>query len=311
MISTSPAQNPVTATVFLKEILVDRFKNERLHLALTQPDSTTANLTSCTVKNGDRLEVLGDAVLAYLTCPKPSNCGCVLGGNSGGPLQKRKTTSGPDSTTANLTSCTVKNGDRLEVLGDAVLGLLVSIGLYRTFTKYKPGDLIRHRSALTCNDSFGVLSVKFGIHKFLLGMPPSLLHNANKFVENQEEASHPYSNKSYSLARSTPQSSIAARCIKVPVVLADVFESVTGAIFIDSKASLTALQNSFQPFFNDANDQYGSCILDGYFHRDVAVKSRKRFDHHLIFAMKLSLLRKAKRWYGDSTCFTFFLKMKD
>jgi dsRNA-specific ribonuclease len=39
----------------------------------------------------------------------------------------------------------------------------------------------------------------------------------------------------------------------VPVVLADVFESVTGAIFIDSKASLTALQNSFQPFFNDAN----------------------------------------------------------
>jgi dsRNA-specific ribonuclease len=33
----------------------------------------------------------------------------------------------------------------------------------------------------------------------------------------------------------------------VPVVLADVFESVTGAIFIDSKASLTALQNSFQP----------------------------------------------------------------
>ena len=27
--------------------------------------------------------------------------------------------------------------------------------------------------------------------------------------------------------------------------------------------------------------------------------------------MELSLLRKAKRWYGDSTCFTFFLKMKD
>lgn len=64
---TSPAQNPVTATVFLEEILVDRFKNERLHLALTQPDSTTANLTSCTVKNGDRLEVLSDAVLGNLS----------------------------------------------------------------------------------------------------------------------------------------------------------------------------------------------------------------------------------------------------
>jgi dsRNA-specific ribonuclease len=70
----------------------------------------------------------------------------------------------------------------------------VSIGLYRTLTKYKPGDLTRHRSALTCNDCFGVLAVKFGIHKFLLGLPPSLLHNANKFAENQEEASHLYSN---------------------------------------------------------------------------------------------------------------------
>jgi dsRNA-specific ribonuclease len=34
---------------------------------------------------------------------------------------------------------------------------------------------------------------------------------------------------------------------------ADVFESVTGAIFIDSEGSLTTLQNSFQPFLNDAN----------------------------------------------------------
>jgi hypothetical protein len=59
---------------------------------------------------------------------------------------------------------------------------------------YNPGDLTRHRSALTCNDCFGVLTVKFGIHKFLLGLPPSWLHNVNEFAENQEKAAHPYSN---------------------------------------------------------------------------------------------------------------------
>ena len=55
------------------------------------------------------------------------------------------------------------------------------------------------------------------------------------------------------MARSTPQSPIAARCIKVPDILEDVFESVAGAIFIDSEGSLTAVQNSFQPFLDDAN----------------------------------------------------------
>jgi dsRNA-specific ribonuclease len=39
----------------------------------------------------------------------------------------------------------------------------------------------------------------------------------------------------------------------VPDILEDVFESVAGAIFIDSEGSLTAVQNSFQPFLDDAN----------------------------------------------------------
>jgi len=52
-------------------------------------------------------------------------------------------------------------------------------------------------------------------------------------------------------------------------------------------------------------DQYGSCIPVGYFRRDIAITSRERVDRHLIFATdyQLSLLRKAKRWYGDGTFF--------
>ncbi len=59
--------------------------------------------------------------------------------------------------------------------------------------------------------------------------------------------------QSYSLTRSTPESPVAAQCIKVPDVLADVFESIAGAIFIDSEGSLAAVQKCFQPFFDDAN----------------------------------------------------------
>jgi hypothetical protein len=38
------------------------------------------------------------------------------------------------------------------------------------------------------------LAVKFGMHRFLLGLSLTLLHNINNFEETQKEASHPYAN---------------------------------------------------------------------------------------------------------------------
>ena len=54
---------------------------------------------------------------------------------------------------------------------------------------------------------------------------------------------------------------------------------------------------------------YERCLPEGYFRRDIPLKTRSRNDRHLIFATdtQLSLLRNAKRWYGDGT---FFIRPK-
>ena len=54
---------------------------------------------------------------------------------------------------------------------------------------------------------------------------------------------------------------------------------------------------------------YERCLPEGYFRRDIPLKTRSRNDRHLIFETdtQLSLLRNAKRWYGDGT---FFIRPK-
>lgn len=59
------------------------------------------------------------------------------------------------------------NNERLEFLGDAVLGLIISDVLYKRFPKANEGDLSRLRSNLVCRESLANIAKDFQIGDYL------------------------------------------------------------------------------------------------------------------------------------------------
>lgn len=92
----------------------------------------------------------------------------------------------------------VTSNERLEFLGDAILGAIVCELLYRKFPEYLEGDLTRIKSVVVSRRTCAKISQKLGFDTFLI---------LGKGMGMHEE---------------TPSS-----------VLADVFESVVGAIYLD------------------------------------------------------------------------------
>jgi ribonuclease-3 len=90
------------------------------------------------------------------------------------------------------------SNERLEFLGDAILGAIVCELLFRKFPEYLEGDLTRIKSAVVSRRTCAKISQKLGFETFLV---------LGKGMGSHEE---------------TPSS-----------VLADVFESVVGAIYLD------------------------------------------------------------------------------
>jgi ribonuclease-3 len=90
------------------------------------------------------------------------------------------------------------SNERLEFLGDAILGAIVCELLYRRFPDYLEGDLTKIKSAVVSRHTCAKISAALGIDQFLVigkGM--------------------------------------GSRAATPPSVLADVFESLIGAIYLD------------------------------------------------------------------------------
>ena len=90
------------------------------------------------------------------------------------------------------------SNERLEFLGDAILGAVVCELLYRKFPEYQEGDLTRIKSAVVSRRTCAKISQELNFQEFL---------TLGKGMGSQD---------------STPAS-----------VLADVFESLVGAIYLD------------------------------------------------------------------------------
>src|SRR3954464_2809495 len=90
------------------------------------------------------------------------------------------------------------SNERLEFLGDAVLGALVCDLLFLSFPEYLEGDLTRVKSVVVSRHTCAKISRRLGVDEFLV---------LGKGMGSQDE---------------TP-----------PSVLADVFESLIGAIYLD------------------------------------------------------------------------------
>jgi len=90
------------------------------------------------------------------------------------------------------------SNERLEFLGDSILGAIVCERLYQKFPDYLEGELTRIKSVVVSRQTCAKISQRLGFEKFLI---------LGKGMGSQDQ---------------TPSS-----------ILADVFESLVGAIFLD------------------------------------------------------------------------------
>ncbi|KAJ0169619.1 hypothetical protein K1T71_014804, partial [Dendrolimus kikuchii] len=131
---------------------------------------------------------------------------------------------------------------RLEFLGDAILDYLITRHLYEDPRRHSPGALTDLRSALVNNTIFATLAARHGFHKFFRHMSPGLNEVLTKYVKIQEENGHSISEEHYLIQEDEMEQ---AEDVEVPKALGDLFESVAGAIFLDSGMSLGAVWKSY------------------------------------------------------------------
>lgn len=115
--------------------------------------------------------------------------------------------------------------ERLEFLGDAVLGLTIAQYLYQHFPAWPEGDLSRARAALVKGDTLSRLSVELGLVKHVLLGPGEILP--------------------------------AGGCR--PSIAADVFEALMGAVYLDT--GLSAAQSVILACFSSRLNTLGEHIV--------------------------------------------------
>ncbi|KAK7590096.1 hypothetical protein V9T40_001709 [Parthenolecanium corni] len=143
----------------------------------------------------------------------------------------------PSCLTNTLTGCY----QRLEFIGDAVLDFLITSYIYEYCGQLSPGQISDLRSALVNNHIFGALVVRLGLHEFLVDPAESVKNEIATFAKYQRKENYAiYGNELMVEVKATNRV-ILAEEVRVPKVLADVFEALAGAIFIDSGYNLKRL----------------------------------------------------------------------
>lgn len=93
----------------------------------------------------------------------------------------------------------VKDNERLEFLGDAILDLIISDYLFKKFPDMPEGDLSKTRASIVCEGALAKMALKMKLGKYLL------LGKGEELTGGRERAS----------------------------ILADMFEAITGSLFLD------------------------------------------------------------------------------
>ena len=113
-----------------------------------------------------------------------------------------------------------ESNERLEFLGDAVLDTIISEHLFDTFKQRREGSLTKMRQALVCEENLAKIAAELHIGEYL-------------YIGHGEELTD---------------------CRNRPKVLADAFEAIVAAIYLDAKES--------------KNEEYTRIIL-GLFERKI------------------------------------------
>uniref|UniRef100_A0A182QJ55 ribonuclease III n=1 Tax=Anopheles farauti TaxID=69004 RepID=A0A182QJ55_9DIPT len=163
---------------------------------------------------------------------------------------------------------------RLEFLGDAILDYLITRHLYEDRRQHSPGALTDLRSALVNNTIFASLAVRHGFHKYFLHLSPGLQEVIDRFVRIQQENGHRITEEEYYLPDEDDEplefgeeGGIGdgrgvgeAEDVEVPKALGDVFESIAGAIFLDSDMSLDTVWKVYRTMMGPEIEKFSSSV---------------------------------------------------
>ncbi|EUB58854.1 Endoribonuclease Dcr-1 [Echinococcus granulosus] len=163
--------------------------------------------------------------------------------------------------------------ERLEFLGDAVLDYAVTRFLFTTdaTARLSPGALTDLRSALVNNVVFGALAVRHGLHAFLRAAAPPLTRTMALFLRHHHDVVRgdldvliaPEVNvcrENKGATASQAEGDRANEEVEVPKALGDVFESLAGAVFLDSGLCLNTLWRVFFPLLRERIERYSTCV---------------------------------------------------
>ncbi|CAJ0586802.1 unnamed protein product, partial [Mesorhabditis spiculigera] len=146
---------------------------------------------------------------------------------------------------------------RLEFLGDAVLDYMITRYLYEHDRQYSPGVLTDLRSALVNNTIFASLAVKYSFHKHFLVVCPRLHFMVEKFVKLCEEMSNcaNFNAEMYMITTEDECDEGQEEDVEVPKAMSDIFESVAGAIYLDSGCDLDVVWRVFYALMKETIDE--------------------------------------------------------
>uniref|UniRef100_A0A3B3Q906 ribonuclease III n=1 Tax=Paramormyrops kingsleyae TaxID=1676925 RepID=A0A3B3Q906_9TELE len=147
---------------------------------------------------------------------------------------------------------------RLEFLGDAILDYLITKHLYEDPRQHSPGVLTDLRSALVNNTIFASLAVKYDYHKYFKAVSPELFHVIDDFVQFQLEKNEMQGMDSE--LRRSEEDEEKEEDIEVPKAMGDIFESLAGAIYMDSKMSLETVWKVYYPMMRPLIEKFSANV---------------------------------------------------
>ncbi|XP_025190355.1 endoribonuclease Dicer-like [Melanaphis sacchari] len=125
---------------------------------------------------------------------------------------------------------------RLEFLGDALLDFLITTYIIEHCHQKTPGEITDIRSSLVNNLTFSSLSIRIGLHRFILAKSPDMSEAIDRFYKHQQKNNHKIGHDVLYLIEE--DDCYAAESIDVPKALGDLFEALIGAIYLDCNRDL-------------------------------------------------------------------------
>ena len=143
------------------------------------------------------------------------------------------------------------DNQRLEFLGDAVLGLLVSDYLYRTYPRYTEGELTKLRAAVVCEPALASVARELGLGECL-------------HMGRGEERS-------------------GGR--KRPSILADCLEALLGAVYLDGgiKEARRIVAEYFVPLINE--------VVEGHREQDYKTLLQEKLQQHSTAPLSYTIIK--------------------